>query len=145
MDFGFFIKVIANGTMTTGRMNAASALADDATGNYAYADMSMDDLDGNGDPFYTPLCSKPDSIVAWVKFKQGTPNAQHPYATISAIITDGTRYQDPEATTYTNVVAKAKNNEIATTGGEWKRISIRRSTGRRHRTDIQCQGYWPED
>ena len=124
MDFGFFIKVIANGTMTTGRMNAASALADDATGNYAYADMSMDDLDGNGDPFYTPLCSKPDSIAAWVKFKQGTPNAQHPYATISAIITDGTRYQDPEATTYTNVVAKAKNNEIATTGGEWKRISI---------------------
>ena len=124
MDFGFFIKVIANGTMTTGRMNAASALADDATGNYAYADMSMDDLDGNKDPYYTPLCSKPDSIAAWVKFKQGTPNAQHPYATISAAITDGTFYQDPEVKTSTNVVAKAKNNEIATTGGEWKRISI---------------------
>lgn len=123
MDY-FFFKVIANGTMTTGRMNAASPTAADATGNYAYADMSKTDLDGNGDPFYTPLCSKPDSIVAWVKFKQGTANAQHPYATISAIITDGTRYQDPEATTYTNVVAKAKNNEIATTGGEWKRISI---------------------
>ncbi|MBP3745339.1 MAG: PCMD domain-containing protein, partial [Prevotella sp.] len=123
MDFIFF-KVIANGTMTTGRMNAGSAIADDATGNYAYVDMSMIDLDNNGDPYYTPLCSKPDSIVAWVKFKQGTANAEHPYATISAIITDGTRYQDPEATTYTNVVAKAKNNEIATTGGEWKRISI---------------------
>ena len=124
MDFGFFIKVIANGTMTTGRMNAASALADDATGNYAYVDMSMDDLDGNGDPFYTPLCSKPDSIAAWVKFKQGTPNAQHPYATISAAITDGTFYQDPEVKTSTNVVAKAKNNEIATTNEKWKRISI---------------------
>ena len=124
MDFGFFIKVIANGTMTTGRMNAASALADDATKNYAYVDMSKDDLDRNGDPFYTPLCSKPDSIVAWVKFKQGTPNAQHPYATISAAITDGTFYQDPEVKTSTNVVAKAKNNEIATTGGKWKRISI---------------------
>lgn len=124
MDFGFFIKVIANGTMTTGRMNAAKAIADDATGNYAYADMSMTEVDGNGDPFYTPLCSKPDSIAAWVKFNQGTPNAQHPYATISAIITDGTRYQDPEATTYTNVVAKAKNNEIATTNEKWKRISI---------------------
>ena len=123
MDFGFF-KVIANGTMTTGRMNAASATADDATGNYAYADMSKDDLDGNGDPFYTPLCSKPDSIVAWVKFKQGTPNAQHPYATISAAITDGTFYQDPEVKTSTNVVAKAKNNEIATTNEKWKRISI---------------------
>ena len=123
MDY-FLLKVLANGTMTTGRMNAGSPTAADATGNYAYVDMSKDDLDGNGDPFYTPLCSKPDSIAAWVKFKQGTPNAQHPYATISAIITDGTRYQDPEATTYTNVVAKAKNNEIATTGGEWKRISI---------------------
>ncbi len=124
MDFGFFIKVIANGTMTTGRMNAASALADDATKNYAYVDMSKDDLDRNGDPFYTPLCSKPDSIVAWVKFKQGTANAQHPYATISAAITDGTFYQDPEVKTSTNVVAKAKNNEIATTNEKWKRISI---------------------
>ena len=124
MDFGFFIKVIANGTMTTGRMNAASATADNAKDNYAYADMSMNDLDGNGDPFYTPLCSKPDSIAAWVKFKQGTPNAQHPYATISAAITDGTFYQDPEVKTSTNVVAKAKNNEIATTNEKWKRISI---------------------
>ena len=123
MDF-FLFKVIANGTMTTGRMNAASPTAADATGNYAYVDMSMIDLDNNGDPYYTPLCSKPDSIVAWVKFKQGTANAEHPYATISAIITDGTRYQDPEATTYTNVVAKAKNNEIATTNEKWKRISI---------------------
>lgn len=110
--------------MTTGRMNAGSPTADDATGNYAYADMSMDDLDVNGDPFYTPLCSKPDSIVAWVKFKQGTANAEHPYATISAIITDGTFYQDPEVKTSTNVVAKAKNNEIATTNEKWKRISI---------------------
>lgn len=123
MDF-FLFKVIANGTMTTGRMNAGSPTAADATGNYAYVDMSMIDLDGNRDPYYTPLCSKPDSIVAWVKFKQGTANAEHPYATISAIITDGTRYQDPEATTYTNVVAKAKNNKIATTNEKWKRISI---------------------
>lgn len=123
MDY-FFFKVIANGTMTTGRMNAASPTAADATGNYAYADMSKIDLDGNGDPFYTPLCSKPDSIVAWVKFKQGTANAQHPYATISAAITDGTFYQDPEVKTSTNVVAKAKNNEIATTNEKWKRISI---------------------
>ena len=124
IEMDYFFKVIANGTMTTGRMNAASPTAADATGNYAYADMSMTEVDGNGDPFYTPLCSKPDSIVAWVKFKQGTANAQHPYATISAIITDGTRYQDPEVKTSTNVVAKAKNNEIATTNEKWKRISI---------------------
>ena len=118
--FGF----VANGTMTTGRMNAASMSAADSKGNYAYLDMSMTDKDGNGDPFYTPLYSRPDALSVWVKFKQETANASHPYATISAAITDGTRYQDPEDKEYTNVVAKAKNNTIATTNGEWKEIVI---------------------
>ena len=113
--------IIANGTMTTGRMNAGAISATDKT-NHAYLDMSMTDVDGNGDPFYTAMCSKPDSIAAWVKFKQGTPNAAHPYATISAAITDGTRYQDPEDKEYTNVVGKAKNNTIATTDGQWVRV-----------------------
>lgn len=116
--------VVANGTMTTGRMNAGSMFADDKSGNYAYLDMSMTDKDGNGDPFYTPLYSRPDAVSVWVKFSQGTPNSDYPYATVSAVITDGSRYQDPEDKTYTNVVANAKNNEIATTGGQWKRIVI---------------------
>ena len=114
--------IVANGTMTTGRMNADAMSATD-TKNHAYLDMSKTDLDGNGDPFYTPLYSVPDSIAVWVKFKQGTPNAEHPYATISATITDGTCYQDPEDKEYTNVVARAKNNQIATTNGEWVRIT----------------------
>jgi len=113
---------IANGTMTTGRMNADAMSATD-TKNHAYLDMSMNELDGNGDPFYTPLYSVPDSVAVWVKFTQGTPNADHPYATISATITDGTRYQDPEDKEYTNVVARAKNDKIATTNGEWVRIT----------------------
>ncbi len=121
MNFIFF-KIVANGTMTTGRMNAGSAsAADDA--NHAYLDMSSEDVDGNGDPFYTPMYARPDSIAVWVKFNQGTANAAHPYATISAAITDGTRYQDPENGTYTNVVARAKNNEIATTGDKWVRVT----------------------
>jgi hypothetical protein len=86
--------------------------------------MSLAEVDGNGDPFYIPLYSRPDSVAVWVKFRQGYPDMDHPYATISAIITDGTYYQDPEDKVYTNVVAKAKNNEIATTGGEWVRISV---------------------
>lgn len=113
--------IVANGTMTTGRMNAGSMSAAN-TANHAYLDMSATDVDGNGDPFYTPLCSHPDSIAFWVKFKQGTPNNAHPYATMSAIITDGTRYQDPEDQAYTNVVAKAQNREIATTDGQWVRV-----------------------
>ncbi len=127
---GFDTGIIANGTMTTGRMNAASMSAADSKGNYAYLDMSSTDKDGNGDPFYTPLYSRPDAVSVWVKFSQGTPNSDHPYATVSAVITDGTYYQDPENTEnngnkpYTNVVAKAKNNTIATTGGQWKQIVI---------------------
>ena len=116
--------VVANGTMTTGRMNAGSMSADDKSGNYAYLDMSMTDKDGNGDPFYTPLYSRPDAVSVWVKFSQGTPNSDHPYATVSAVITDGSRYQDPEDKTYTNVVAYAKNEKIRTTGGQWKQIVI---------------------
>ena len=115
--------IVANGTMTTGRMNAGNMIAA-STANHAYIDMSKNDRDGNGDPFYVALNNRPDSLVLWMQFHQGEANAAHPYATISAIITDGTRYQDPEDKTYTNVVASAKNNKIAVTGNEWKRISI---------------------
>ena len=115
------LGIVANGTMTTGRLNAGSMIAADISNN-AYIDMSLTDVDGNGDPYYTPMYSRPDSIAVWVKFKQGTPDADNPYATISAVITDGTYYQDPEDKAYTNVVAKAKNNKIAQTGGEWVRV-----------------------
>lgn len=114
--------IIANGTMTTGRLNAGSMSAT-STDNNAYLDTSKKDVDGNGDPFYIPQYSRPDSVAVWVKFKQGKATADHPYATISAVITNGTYYQDPENKTYTNVVAKAKNNKIATTGGKWVRVS----------------------
>lgn len=114
--------IIANGTMTTGRMNAGAMTATDPANN-AYLDMTSNAIDGNGDPFYVPMYSRPDSIAMWVKFSQGTPSSVHPYATFSAVITDGSYYQDPEDKDYTNVVAKAKNNEIATTDGKWVRIS----------------------
>lgn len=114
--------IVANGTMTTGRLNADAMMADDPANN-AYIDTSLTDVDGNGNPFYVPLYSRPDSVAVWVKFKQGSANSEHPYATISAVITDGSYYQDPEDKAYTNVVGKAKNNEIATTGGEWVRVT----------------------
>lgn len=114
---------LANGTMTTGRLNAGNMSAANVA-NHAYADMSSTDVDGNGDPFYTPMYSCPDSLVLWVKFKQGTSQADYPYATVSAVITDGSYYQDPEDKEYTNVVAKAKNNTIVQTNGEWVRMSM---------------------
>lgn len=117
---------IANGTITTGRMNTGSSTASDTNKNYAWMDTSTTDVDANGDPFYATLVTKPDAINFWAKFSQGTPNAEHPYATCSAIITDGTRFQEPAPTgvTYTNVVAEARNPKIAETGGEWKEFNI---------------------
>ena len=115
--------IIANGTMTTGRMNAGAMSAEN-TQNNAYLDMSLEETDGNGEPFYVALSHRPDSLVMYVQFHQGKANSDHPYASVSAVITDGTYYQDPENKTYNNVVAKAANREIAVTGDEWQRIAI---------------------
>lgn len=118
------IFVIANGTMTTGRLSAGSMTATDPS-NHSQLDMSSTDKDSNGDPFYTLMDGTPDSIAVWVKFKQETPVADHPYASISAAITDGTYYQDPQEAgkTYNNVVATAKNAKIESKGFVWQRVT----------------------
>lgn len=118
------LGVIANGTITTGRINAGSTQAAN-TANHSYIDMdNSNDKDANGDPFYTQLYGLPDSVAVWVKFKQGTEDKNYPYATISAAITDGTYYQDPEDKTYDNVIASAKNTQIESNGFQWQRISV---------------------
>ena len=117
---------IANGTITTGRMNTGSMFASDTNSNYAWSDMSNTDKDTHGDPFYATLYSLPDAMKVWLKFKQGTANAEHPYATATAIINDGTEFHEPapSETTYTNVVGEARNAKIAETGDEWKEFTI---------------------
>lgn len=113
--------VVANGTMTTGQLNAGAMSASN-TANHSEMDMSSTATDNNGDPYYVALQAKPDTVKVWLKFKQGTANATYPYATFNAVVTDGTYYQDPEDKTYTNVAAKASNSQIAE--GDWKEYSI---------------------
>ena len=120
------LPVAANGTLTTGRLQAGSADAADPANN-AFLDLANDStFDENGDPFHALLNARPDSVAVWVKFKQGTVDEENPYATLSAVVTDGTYYQDPENpdSTYNNVVAKASDTRIATNGFEWQRLSI---------------------
>ena len=111
---------LANGTITTGRMHAGSITAS-STSNHAQMDMSVTET-SNGTPYYAELSEKPDYIAAWLKFISN--DSENPYATISAIITDGTYYQDPENKEYTNVYAKAKNAGIVSNGGKWQRIVV---------------------
>ena len=119
--------VPANGTVTTGRLHAGSTSPAN-TKNNATSDPTTGDSDNVGDPFFAPLNTRPDSIAVWVKFKQGAmadaDKAQYPYATLSAVLTDGTQYQDPEDKTYNNIVAKAQNKQIAENGSVWQRVVV---------------------
>lgn len=121
-----FISTPANGTLTTGRLQAGSTTATD-TKNCSFLDVSSKDTDANGDPFFARLVGHPDSLKVWVKFKQGTladKNKAYKYATVSAAITDGTYYQDPEDKTYGNVAAKAKNNTIESKDAAWQELNV---------------------
>ena len=109
-------KIWANGTMTTGRMIAGSMSAKD-TKNHAEADISNTDKDANGDPFYTLMDGRPDAVKVWAKTKVKSGDA-----TISAVITDGTYYQDPEDKTYNNVFSKAQS--AINTGEQWQEIVV---------------------
>ena len=96
--------VVANGTMTTGRLNAGALKAADPA-NHAELDMRKTILDDNGDPYYQILESRPDYISFWAKFSTGEVGT---LANMSAYITDGTYYQAPEDKTYNNKIGWAE-------------------------------------
>ena len=117
-----FLFVVANGTMTTGRLKAGNASASnsenhsemDITKDYSSlaSNQHNDDLDVYG-PFYALLYAKPDAIKASMKVAL---NKDSDKASISAAITDGSYYQEPAPsnTTYSNVAATAKNTSLPT-------------------------------
>ena len=111
-------------TYSSDVVRSAGAMTAADTKNCAFLSTDNTSTDSHGDPFYALMDGTPDSIAVWVKFKQGTPSEEHPYATISAALTDGTYYQDPQDKDYTNVVATAKNAQIASNNFEWQRIVV---------------------
>lgn len=122
----------ANGTITTGRLNANNIFASHSS-NCSSLDLSSTELDGNGDPFYAVLNNKPDSIKVWVKFHAGTKN-KHPQASLSALLTNGEYAQDPENNTYAaNILARASKTDIATSD-EWQLISVPFTYGENNET-----------
>ena len=116
------LGVIANGTMTNGRLYAGSTTAKDPA-NHSETNLSSTDKDANGDPFATPMYAKPDSVKFWMRFTQAKAQASYPYASFNAVITDGSYYQDPEDKTYNNKVAVAAPNQADMTVGDWRLVS----------------------
>lgn len=115
---GKVFGIVANGTITTGRLKAGS-MTPASPDNCAFLDLT--NTDANGDPFYTVMRAMPDSLAVWVKFKQGTPSADYPYASVNAVITDGSYYQDPQGGD--SFVAQAQNAKIESKDFAWQRIS----------------------
>ena len=115
---------IANGTVTTGQLNAGSTSAEDLS-NHASLDISRTDKDKYGDLFYSILTKRPVALSVWVKFTQGTAQTDHPYATVSAAITNGNYYQEPTADKDSSmVIGYAQDKKIASNGGEWQHLYI---------------------
>lgn len=110
----------ANGTMTTGRLYAGSATANDKANN-STLDFSDKEIDGNGDPFYPIFTTKPDAMTVWVKYKG---NVDKPYATVKAILAND-KVQDPEIDDYKkNVIARATNDKIESKNFAWQELNI---------------------
>lgn len=101
MTSGSTFGIVANGTMTNGRLKAGSISATSPE-NHAEMDKDKTDTDANGDRFYMPLYAKPDKFNVWLKYTQGTANANN-MASVSVKTFDGSYYQEPVDKEYTNL------------------------------------------
>ena len=109
-----FLKIYAQGNMTTGQINMGSRDADDANGNYNATIV-------DNDAYNQKITGRPDSMVVWLKFY--TSNSKYRAKANSILHTSG-YYQDPEGNTLTaTVIAKAENLSIEPLN-KWKRYSI---------------------
>lgn len=102
--------IVANGNVTTGRINMGSATATDAS-NHNYTDR------GN-EGFYWRQTTVPDSLVVWLWFK---PKSSTEQAQVNVLIHNDNRTIDP-GFERSQIVAQAKINPPATDG--WQRFSV---------------------
>ena len=127
MESSSVLGVSANGTITTGRMKAGSYTASDPN-NCTFMDLSLTDVDGNGQLFANNIAGEPTALHFWYKFKMGartTGNAANKTASVNSLLTDGTYCQDPADKEYNNIVAVAKDvTSMGDTNGEWKEMTV---------------------
>ncbi len=107
---------IANGTMTSGRLNAGST---SATSKDNHASSSVD----YGDDYYMPLLAKPDQFKVWLKYQQETSNANNK-ANVSVKTFDGTYYQEPCDKTYTNISGGILEGEGQIAACDWTQFTF---------------------
>lgn len=108
------LGIVANGTMTCGRINMGSTTPSNPA-NYNYS--------STADPLFSEACvNAPDSIVFWVKYTQAGGGNQT--ARLHAILHDAYDVHDPiDAGSDPHVIATAELDYPAT-GGSWTRKSV---------------------
>ena len=120
MTANSIIGIVANGTMTNGRL-MAGAMSASSLSNHAEMDKTSTETDANGDLFYMPLYAKPDVFNVWMKYTQGTANANNK-ASVSVKTFDGTYYQEPVDMVYTNLSGSIVGGQIP--AGDWTHYSF---------------------
>ncbi len=117
---GRVFGVLANGTMTNGQLNAGGVFATDPK-NHAEMDKTSTTTDALGEKFYMPIYAKPDAFKLWMKYVQGSTNDNYK-ATVSVKTFDGTYYQEPEDTVYTNLSGSIVGGQI--TACDWTEFTF---------------------
>jgi hypothetical protein len=107
------LGVIANGNLTTGRINMGSATPS-SPNNYSSTVLA--------DPaFSEAFTDEPDSLVFWAKFTPVNPADQ---ASVSAILHDNYAHRDPiDAASAAHTVGIAATS-YPSTNGQWVRFSV---------------------
>lgn len=104
------LTVVANGNLTTGRINGASMSATDANNNYNYMDPAEPD-------YVMPFVGRPDSVTVWTKFQPG--NAES-LGSVSTELLRNERFQTPTEGFDDVVIAEVLEDIPA---GDWTRFS----------------------
>lgn len=123
------VGVVAQGNLTSGRVNAGSMSAT-AVANYNWSDRNGSTTVGEvTNPCAMKFTGRPDSVVVWTKFVPAGMLADAPYAKFSAIvhgdydyISYGLASNDTEENK-AQVVAMVERN-IESLAGQWQRISM---------------------
>lgn len=125
------VGVLANGVMTSGRVNSSSTTANDPQKNYNYSPGGTYKEKGNKNTNFNPtFAGKPDTMKVWVKFvaNDATKNSKYPYASVNAVLHNSQKYQDPEipGNDYSDIkIASASDLEIGKKGYDtWTELKI---------------------
>lgn len=126
-------RTLANGVMTSGRVNSASMTPDDPANNYNYSPGGTYTSNGNQNKDFNPyFTGKPDAMRVWVKFvaNDATKSSTYPYASVNAVLHNSSKkYQDPEVEgkDYSDIkIAGASNLKIGENNGydKWTELTL---------------------